>query len=288
MSAALKIDDSAFSLPAMYEESPLFDQLCLNAEQTLESAEITTAQKAQILTNYSLYFRQTFITQKLAASQGRAILDGPFKGQKLFPNGALTGSSLPRLMGNYEYELHGWLNEISTIAYDTIINVGSAEGYYAVGLARLIPSARIYAAEILPNMRELTQLAAKDNGVEERVTVVGGISSPNLNGLIRGRTLVFCDIEGAEKTLLDPSLAPKLVQADMLVELHEVYEPGLIELLKSRFAETHTYRQVEPGDGTPILPSYTQAWSDIDRTLLTFEGRAGYTPWGWWQSKSAG
>lgn len=273
--------------PAIENASPLYDQLCKNAAEIIASEQMTVPQKAHLITSYGLYFRQVHITQELVAQKGRAILAGPLKGQKLFPDGTVTGSCLPRLMGNYEYELHDWLETVATIPYQTIINVGSAEGYYSIGLARLIPTAKVYAAEILPNMQKLTMLAAQDNNVSDRITVIGEISPQNLNGLIRGRTLVFCDIEGGEDALLDPSLAPRLADADILVEIHEVFQEGLIEKLKARFADTHTYVQIEPGSGAPILPDITKTYADIDRALLTFEGRLGYTPWGWWQSKTA-
>lgn len=276
---------SAYDSSGYKSDDPLFEQLCQNTEKLLGLPDMTAAQKAHLVTSYSLYFRQVYLTKRMVAEQGRVILDGPLKGQKLFPEGTLTGSCLPRLMGNYEYELHGWLREVSQIPYDTIVNVGAAEGYYAVGLARLIPTARVYAAEILPDMQRLSSLAIQDNNLTDRVTVIGEISAPNLNGLVRGHTLVFCDIEGAEESLLDPALAPKLAQADMLVELHEVMQPGLIDKLKARFADTHSYVQIEPGDGAPVLPPEVRKWSDIDRALLTFEGRLGYTPWGWWVSK---
>jgi hypothetical protein len=41
------------------------------------------------------------------------------------------------------------------------------------------------------------------------------------------RVLVLCDIEGAERDLLDPLAAPALAGMDIIVESHECLVPGI-------------------------------------------------------------
>ena len=48
------------------------------------------------------------------------------------------------------------------------------------------------------------------------------------------------DVEGAEDFLLEPSRAPGLRTAEILVELHDMFVPGVTERLKARFEPTHT------------------------------------------------
>jgi len=61
---------------------------------------------------------------------------------------AVGSSFLPKLVGSYEAELHGVIEELIGRDYRTIIDIGSAEGYYVVGLARRCPAARIYAFDM--------------------------------------------------------------------------------------------------------------------------------------------
>ena len=57
--------------------------------------------------------------------------------------------------------------------YERIINVGSFDGHYAVGLARLLPKARVYAVDSSPYVRELCARMAELNGANDRVVVRG-------------------------------------------------------------------------------------------------------------------
>jgi hypothetical protein len=46
---------------------------------------------------------------------------------------ATCSSVLSKLLGTYESELHPVLHEILIKPYELIVDVGSAEGYYAIG-----------------------------------------------------------------------------------------------------------------------------------------------------------
>ena len=51
--------------------------------------------------------------------------------------------------------------------------------------------------------------------------------------------LILCDVEAYEGVLIDPAGVPALVHATMLVEVHDLLQPGLSELLWGRFHTTH-------------------------------------------------
>ena len=55
-----------------------------------------------------------------------------------------------------------------------------------------------------------------------------------------GKTLLICDIEGAEAELLDPVAAPALSRCDIIVEVHDGPETHDIRsLLEMRFQSSH-------------------------------------------------
>src|SRR6478672_6897407 len=66
---------------------------------------------------------------------GLVVQHGPFKGMK-YPGVNSVGSALiPKLLGSYERELHPLIDSICAGQYDQVVDIGCAEGYYAVGLA---------------------------------------------------------------------------------------------------------------------------------------------------------
>ena len=76
---------------------------------------------------------------------GMAVRHGVFAGMS-YPDGKSTGSVLvPKLLGSYEVELEPVWKSLFTSDYDTIVDVGCAEGYYAVGFARRRPASHIFA-----------------------------------------------------------------------------------------------------------------------------------------------
>lgn len=168
---------------------------------------------------------------------GGKVLAGPFKGMAYvadYPGVAC------KVLGTYEKELHSLLEELAKRPYEYLVNVGCAEGYYAVGFALVNPSVTVRAYDTNRRLhRQLEKLAAA-NQVADRVRVQGICDHAELNTLRGKSVLVLCDIEGAEVDLLDPTCSEALKEFDILVEIHD--GPGstrIRDLLLARFAATH-------------------------------------------------
>lgn len=169
------------------------------------------------------------------------IQAGPFAGMQ-YPTkstGSLVG---PKLIGRYEQEIESWVVDAIKVDYDLVMDVGSAEGYYAVGFAYANRSTQVRAYDADAGSQQLVATIAARNGVEDRVHVGGFCDHSELQKHIATarRALVIVDIEGYEAGLLDPSRAPALAGADMLVELHEYVRPGVTYRILDRFSATHT------------------------------------------------
>ena len=83
-------------------------------------------------------WRLNLLTEKLLAALGPVVQSGPFSGMKLTPKSYREHLG-PFLLGTYESQLHPWVAQIASGQYSQIIDIGSSFGYYAVGLARLLP-----------------------------------------------------------------------------------------------------------------------------------------------------
>jgi hypothetical protein len=92
----------------------------------------------------------------------------------------------------------------------TIVNVGSADGYYAAGPALRLPGAIVHAYDLASSAREMTRETARINGVAERVLVHG-----RCRHFIPALDLLVCDIEEGEGDLLhlDPASLARLVRS---------------------------------------------------------------------------
>src|SRR5450755_4173812 len=93
---------------------------------------------------------RTEILQRVKSITKMTVQTGPFAGLRLhdvqtWGKGEDVG---PQLLGVYEQELHAPLQGFLTKNPSTIINVGCAEGYYAIGLGLRLPQARVWAFDI--------------------------------------------------------------------------------------------------------------------------------------------
>lgn len=225
-------------------------------------------------------WRAELIANTLAQRSGTQILSGPFKGMDYCIR-ASEGSRPARMIGAYEASLAPVIEEIVKTGYGLVIDVGSAEGYYAVGLARRMPNAVIWARDENPKAQALCQALAQANGVAGRVRVGGVMQHEDFAVCAHQDTLVLCDIEGAEVELLDPLRAKGLLGADILVETHDTFVPGLAEVIAARFRATHHVRLIGRHLDDAGLPAWMEELSDMDRLLALWEWRSGPTPWLW-------
>jgi len=216
------------------------------------------------------------IARGVAPRLGATVLGGPFVGMA-FDRAIAEGCLLPKLLGCYEAEIAPVVAGVGARGYDVIVNVGCAEGYYAVGLARLAPSARIVASDRNPRARAKCGEIARRNGVGDRVTVRDALAVEDWAAFAGQRVFVLCDIEGAEDALLDPVAAPALCGFDLLVEVHP--DAGLVpEAFAARFASSHDADWYHPAARDPEAFPQLAGLSPLDRALVLVE-RLTPTPW---------
>jgi hypothetical protein len=127
-----------------------------------------------------------------------------------------------------------------------MLEIGSAQGYYAVGFALICPEMRIVTFELNPAAREQLTRTAAANGVADRITQHGNCDPAELTKHLTDPegTLIIVDIDGGEAELIDPEKVPALRRTTILMEEHECFVPGIIELIEGRFRPTHTICRV--------------------------------------------
>ncbi len=227
-----------------------------------------------------------YLTGLVRQRTGDRVRRGPFAGMH-YPDRAINSAYLPKLLGSYERELNGVVEEVCALSPDLIIDVGAAEGYYAVGFAWRNPRSRVIAFEATRLGRSALERNARMNGVSSRVRVAGRCRIAELQDALGAgaRACVICDAEGDERILLDPTVVRGLRSAWVLAETHEFVQPGVTEELRRRFRATHRVEEIrqEPRSAeefpyrtlrTALLP-----WSYLEWAVS--EWRPGLMSWLW-------
>lgn len=173
------------------------------------------------------------------------VSGGPFEGMKYISESA--GSVLfNKLIGSYEEILHKPIDIIKTEKYDTIIDIGCAEGYYLAGLGRTLPNSHLIGYDIDSKALGLTEKLVTANRLTNKLSLDTTCTHQKLNEQISDNTLIICDAEGFELEILDPEKAPALKRVKKyLVETHDFAAPGIVETLQNRFSSTHNIEKIE-------------------------------------------
>jgi len=188
------------------------------------------------------YRSQAIVDRWVERATGATVVAGPFAGMKYVVDPAAL--VLPKLLGSYERELAGVVQECIGAAYPLVVNAGAAEGCYAIGLARANHRTRVIAFETDRRRRELLAEIAALNGVHERIEIAGACDRLALGralgevdrrrpGAGEGRfdrlaldravgqangSLLLMDIEGGESELLDPQAVPAEAMVNVMQE----------------------------------------------------------------------
>jgi hypothetical protein len=227
---------------------------------------------------YLAQWRSMLLANTYMAREGTVIYGGLFRGMNYIPRSS-QGMLIGRLLGTYESELHPHFEALVREGLDVVIDVGCAEGYYAVGLARLAPGVTVHAHDIDETARAYCAELAQRNGVAERIRIGGEFTPADFQAFAGRRVLVLVDAEGAEVDILDPAAAPALAEMSIVVETHDVFKPGAEALLVSRFSATHEITRVLPEPKAFDMPPWMRELMDLDLHLAAWEYRLKPTPW---------
>jgi hypothetical protein len=216
-------------------------------------------------------------TAKYVKENDLVVRRGPFEGM-LFPPAAVGASGfLPaKLLGCYEEEVLGALGSFSAV--DTFVDLGSGDGYYPVGMRRRFPDAAVVGFESDAGDRELAARLAAVNGVS--VDVRGTADADSLNGVLpgSGTALLLCDIEGAEREVLDPGVVPRLRDTHLVVELHPHLVADVEAVLTERFRASHAIEIVHGRDRSADLPEL-RSWPPQEANYAITDGRRRHGIW---------
>jgi hypothetical protein len=227
----------------------------------------------------SSWARQKELTEIVYQRTGGKVCRGPFAGMSILKKFAWGDSDIAsKLLGLYECELYNSIEEIISKNPDLILNIGSAEGFYGIGLARRT-SAQVVLFDTFVSVLDI----ARENAAVNSVNKVQFRSDSNqevYRSYLKNskNPVIIMDCEGAEENLLDPVLLTELTKTTILVESHDCVKAGITDLLVSRFANTHNIQIISQGAKNPYIDLIADL-SDYDKMLLCIEHRPSTMNW---------
>ncbi|KVV25045.1 hypothetical protein WK78_02795 [Burkholderia cepacia] len=227
--------------------------------------------------------------QRLMHMTGGVVQHGPLKGFNIGTRATWRASDNgPKLLGFYEQEVCDKLYWLRA-GRDTLIDLGGADGFYAVGMLKNDLYQQCHCFEIEDASRQNIAAIAEENGVRDRIHLYGAATSTFARDLTdRGvdlaRAVVLIDIESAEFDVLTAECLNDLRAAHVIVEIHDFMRPHdgtqrYAELLE-RAEKVFDVRPFTTGPRDPSqIPLLSQGWTDTDRWLVCSESRATLMTW---------
>lgn len=87
------------------------------------------------------------------------------------------------------------------------------------------------------------------------------------------------DTEGAELDILQPDKSPALARMNIIVETHDIFRPGALAQMMTRFSPTHDIVRIDQQGKTMPLPDWLAGLGHLDQLLAVWEWRTAPTPW---------
>lgn len=220
------------------------------------------------------------LAERVIERVGDRVIDGPCAGLR-YPADLLPEVDAPvaKLLGTYERQLHEPLTRAIRAGRGPFIDVGCAEGYYAVGLALTCRGLTVHAYDHARSARSLCGQLAAINGCVEQLELHVHCDQRELRRLPLEHALVLADVEGAEFALFSREVVSLLAGAVVIIELHRPPDDPAVVALLARFLPSHSAERlgamVPDPDAIPALSFL----SGQERAAATSEWRTQEQTW---------
>lgn len=223
--------------------------------------------------------RHERVSHEVYALCNGTVKYGPFRGMQLSSKRWWGGRDLgSQCLGLYEKEILDVIETMPVGGCNTFIDIGAADGYYAIGMllsgkarrAVCFESSEVGRSTILENW-EL-------NGRPGTLTCYAEATPSSLARLLPDElqdSLVLIDIEGAEFMVLSDEVLPLLSKFEVMIEIHN-WVDNFADQYAALLARLHKWFQItaiERAERGTFHLAELRDFTDDNRALLTSESR---------------
>jgi hypothetical protein len=173
------------------------------------------------------------------------IASGLFAGLQ-FTSTDILGTPMPKILGTYEKEIQEVFEQWNHKKFNRFINVGGAEGFYAVGITKKFEVEEAIVYEMLEKGQSMIRTISEKNRVSTCVQIHSKCEEHDLYKLCDecAKDLVFIDVEGAEIELLSSRVLERLRNSTVVVEAHDFQVDNCTNLVRQMFSNTHVTKVI--------------------------------------------
>jgi len=225
------------------------------------------------------------VLNKLILEHGYQVAYGTFKGMKLSKNIYWAKDDLiTHILGVYEEHILKKLIEFSKKGNYPFIDIGAADGYFAIGMAFSETFKKIYAFEIEEGGRNSLNKNIENNFCKDKVVIDIEANFETLQEIINKNksAVILIDIEGSEFDLLDDKLLKLLSNCYIVCELHPALSVNGLEKQNMLINNAKAFFDVSIIQRESYCPnkfSELNEFTDEERLIAFGEGRENNMNW---------
>ena len=245
----------------------------------LDRAKKATPKQRKAWAMETVRERHARISKEIHIKCSGKIQHGPFQGMALSANTWWSKYDLgAQCLGIYEYEILVELEVLLEGQNKTFIDIGAADGYYAVGALFSGLCGKVICFEQSEAGRDTIRDNWKANGAHGSLIVQGEANNESLSALKESdvnNAVVLIDVEGAEFDILTEPVLEKLKRCVVILEVHNWAE-DFVSRYTGLLQRLHAYFDIEKIDRKTIdLYSFSELrdLTDDNRALLGSERR---------------
>jgi hypothetical protein len=248
-------------------------------EPMLERQKRYTNLELEIFRNETVSERRSRISREVFLQCNETVQYGPFKGLKLTSNTWWGGNDLGSMcFGLYEKELLEFFYSDYLNYRNTFIDIGAADGYYAIGLLNSMRVNNAICFEITAEGRDAIKQNWNLNGNPGNIEIKGNVFNDfksNVKTVDFKKAIVLIDVEGSEFSFLNVEILKFLKDAVIVIEIHN-WIPNFISCYIEFLKNANQFFEIEILDRkerNTLMFEELRSLTDDNRLLLTSEAR---------------
>lgn len=244
------------------------------ARQSAHSLE-----KAKAYRQETVYERKERVSKEVFDLCQGKVQYGPFKGMQLQENTWWGKYDLGSMcLGLYEKEIQEALFAEEVLGRKNFIDIGAADGYYAIGMLHSQRCQQAICFEITSTGRQTIEQNWHKNFSPGKLAIYGDVFQDFEQASSQidfSDSMVLIDIEGQEFQFLNTQTLQMLKDAVIIIEIHN-WSKNFLEqytALLERCNQYFTIEVIERMERTTLTLPELRDFTDDNRLLLTSESR---------------